>query len=118
MSTHRLWWSPYLDNDEAKLRESSATRGKVSTAASKATGAPSYSSDPYPYANIHDYIHQIFDAFGPNRTFWGTDITRMPCPWRQCISLFTEELPWLSESDKELVMGRAVCEWLDWKLPS
>ena len=32
-----LRWSPYLDNDEAKLRESSATRGKVSTAASKAT---------------------------------------------------------------------------------
>ena len=84
----------------------------------KATGAPGYSSDPYPYTNIHDYIHQIFDAFGPNRTFWGTDITRMPCPWRQCISLFTEELPWLSESDKELVMGRAVCEWLDWKLPA
>ena len=46
------------------------------------------------------------------------DITRMPCPWRQCISLFTEELPWLSESDKELIMGRAVCEWLGWKLPA
>lgn len=84
----------------------------------KATGAPSYTSEPYPYTNIHDNIHRIFDAFGPNRTFWGTDITRMPCPWRQCISLFTEELPWLSECDKELVMGRAVCEWLDWKLPA
>ena len=83
----------------------------------KATGAPSYSSAPYPYENIHDHIHQIFDSFGPNRNFWGTDITRMPCPWRQCISLFTEELPWLSENDKQLVMGRAVCEWLDWKLP-
>ena len=31
-----LRWTRYLDNDEAKLRESSATRGKVSTAASKA----------------------------------------------------------------------------------
>ena len=91
---------------------------KYPNVAVKATGAPSYSSDSYPYNDIHDYIHQIFDAFGPNRTFWGTDITRMPCPWRQCISLFTEELPWLSESDKELVMGRAVCEWLDWKLPA
>jgi hypothetical protein len=27
--------------------------------------------------------------------FWGTDITRMPCSWRQCVTLFTEELPWL-----------------------
>ena len=91
---------------------------KYPNVAVKATGAPSYSSEPYPHNDIHDYIHQIFDAFGPNRTFWGTDITRMPCPWHQCISLFTEDLPWLSESDKELVMGRAVCEWLDWKLPA
>ena len=50
--------------------------------------------------------------------FWGTDITRMPCSWRQCVTMFTEELPWLKGRDKELVMGRAVCAWLDWKLPS
>jgi hypothetical protein len=30
--------------------------------------------------------------------------------------MFTEEPPWLSAADKELVMGRAVCDWLDWKL--
>ena len=83
----------------------------------KATGAPSYSSAPYPYRNIHDHLRRIHDAFGPERMFWGTDITRMPCPWRQCVSLFTEELPWLGGRDLELVMGRAVCDWLDWPLP-
>jgi hypothetical protein len=41
----------------------------------------------------------------------------MPCPWRQCVTLFTEELPWLAGRDLELVMGRAVCDWLDWSLP-
>jgi predicted TIM-barrel fold metal-dependent hydrolase len=84
----------------------------------KATGAPSYSSQPYPYRNIHDALRQIYDAFGPERMFWGTDITRMPCSWRQCVTMFTEELPWLSGPDRELVMGRAVCQWLDWKLPA
>jgi predicted TIM-barrel fold metal-dependent hydrolase len=83
----------------------------------KASGAPSYSSQPYPYRNIHPYIRQIYDAFGPERMFWGTDITRMPCSWRQCVTMFTEELPWLSGHDQELVMGRAFCNWLDWKLP-
>lgn len=83
----------------------------------KATGAPSYSSEPYPYRNIHRYLRQIFDAFGPQRMFWGTDITRMPCPWRQCVRMFTEELPWLKGRDLELVMGRAVCDWIGWKLP-
>jgi predicted TIM-barrel fold metal-dependent hydrolase len=91
---------------------------KYPNVAVKATGAPSYSSAPYPYRNIHDYLHQIYDAFGPERMFWGTDITRMPCSWRQCITLFTEQLPWLPESDKELIMGRALCSWLDWKLPA
>jgi hypothetical protein len=35
----------------------------------------------------------LYDAFGPARWSWGTDITRMPCPWRQCVTMFTEELP-------------------------
>ena len=82
----------------------------------KATGAPSYSSDAYPYRNIHQYLRRIFDAFGPERMFWGTDITRMPCSMRQCVTMFTEELPWLNGSDLELVMGRALCDWIGWKL--
>jgi len=47
----------------------------------------------------------------------GTDITRMPCSYRQCVTMFTEELPWLKGRDQELVMGRAVCDWIGWKLP-
>ena len=90
---------------------------KFPNVAIKATGAPSYSSEPYPYRNIHEHLRRIYDAFGPARMFWGTDITRMPCSWRQCVTMFTEELPWLSGRDKELVMGRAVCDWLGWNLP-
>ena len=80
----------------------------------KASGAPSYSSQSYPYQNIHDHIHKIYDAFGPDRMFWGTDITRMPCSWKECVTLFTEELSWLTDSDKELIMGRALCKWIGW----
>jgi len=32
--------------------------------------------------------------------------------------MFTEEMPWLSEKDKGLIMGRAVCDWLGWKDPA
>jgi hypothetical protein len=32
--------------------------------------------------------------------------------------MFTEELPWLSERDKKLVMGQAVCAWWGWTPPS
>jgi hypothetical protein len=58
--------------------------------------------------------HRLYNAFGPTRFFWGRT-SRMTCPWRQCVTLFTEELPWLKGRDLELVMGRAVCHWLGWK---
>jgi len=58
----------------------------------------------------------VFDPFGSRRMFWGTDITRMTCSWRQCITLFTEELPWLTRQDLELVMGRAFCDWIGWDM--
>jgi L-fuconolactonase len=85
--------------------------------AAKASALPAYSSEPYPYRRLHPYIRQVFDAFGPKRLFWGTDLTRLPCTYRQAITLFTEELPWLTPADQEWVMGRALCEWLNWPLP-
>jgi predicted TIM-barrel fold metal-dependent hydrolase len=83
----------------------------------KLSGAPSYSSAPYPYRNIHGHLRSIISAFGANRCFWGTDITRMPCSYRECVTMFTEEMPWLSGRDLELVMGGAFVEWLGWKRP-
>ena len=84
----------------------------------KASALPCCSTEPYPYRGLHKHLRQVVDAFGPRRVFWGTDWTRLPCTWRQAITLFTEELPWLSAADRDWIMGRAVCEWLGWPLPS
>jgi hypothetical protein len=46
--------------------------------------------------------------------FWGTDWTRLPCSYRQAVTMFTEELPWLEGADLEGVMGRGVSRWLGW----
>ena len=89
---------------------------KLPNVAIKATGAPGYSTHAYPFRNLHEGLRRIFDAYGPSRFFWGTDITRMPCSYRQCVTMFTEELPWLKGRDLELVTGRAVCDWIGWKL--
>lgn len=80
----------------------------------KVTGAPGYSAEAYPYPKMIGYLRQIYDAFGPARMFWGTDISKMPCSWKQCATMFTEEMPWLSESDKRLIMGDALCAWWGW----
>lgn len=85
-------------------------------AAVKASCLPFYSTEAYPYRGLHAYMRRAFDAFGPRRFFWGTDLSRMPGSYRQAVTLFTEELPWLSGTDLEWVMGRAVCEWMDWEV--
>jgi len=89
---------------------------KFPNVAVKATGQPGYAEDAYPFRSCHRHLHRCFDAFGPERMFWGTDITRMPCSWRQCVTVFTEELPWLQGRDLDLVMGEAVCNWVGWRL--
>jgi predicted TIM-barrel fold metal-dependent hydrolase len=81
----------------------------------KATAAPGYATDGYPFRSVHDSLHSVFQAFGARRMFWGTDITRMPCSWRACIDLFTQELPWLAGEDLEQVMGRGICNWIGWR---
>ncbi|MBT6273768.1 MAG: amidohydrolase family protein [Chromatiales bacterium] len=81
----------------------------------KATGAPGYSSEAYPFPAMHTYLRQIYDAFGPERMFWGTDISKMPCSWRECATLFTKELGFLSEADLQLVMGESICAWWGWQ---
>lgn len=91
---------------------------KLPNVAVKLSGAPSTSSEAYPYKNIHGYMRQIIEAFGPERCFWGTDITRMPISYRQCATMFTEEMPWLKGRDLELVMGAAFVQWLGWKRPA
>ena len=91
---------------------------KLPNVAVKLSGAPSTSSQAYPYTNVHSYLKRIIDAFGPQRCFWGTDITRMPISYRQCVTLFTEEMPWLKGRDLELVMGAAIVDWLGWKRPA
>ena len=85
--------------------------------AAKISALPCFSTDKYPYRSLHPYIRKSFDAFGPQRLFWGTDLSRSPIPYRQQVTLFTEELPWLRGGDLDGVMGRGVCEWLGWKIP-
>jgi L-fuconolactonase len=90
---------------------------KYPNVAVKASGMPSLSQEKYPFRDLHEPIKRLVDAFGPRRTFWGTDLTRMPCTYYECIHLFTDNLPWLKGEDLEWVMGRGVCEWLGWPLP-
>jgi predicted TIM-barrel fold metal-dependent hydrolase len=87
----------------------------------KVSSVPLYSSEPYPYRNLHEPLRRLIDAFGPQRSFWGTDITRIwsrlsyRLSYRQCVTLFTEQLDFLSDDDLEWVMGRGIMQCLQWR---
>ena len=83
--------------------------------AAKVSALPCYSTEGYPYRSLHPYIRKVYDAYGPQRMFWGTDLSRSPISYRQNVTMFTEEIPWLTVLDKEWIMGRGLCEWLGWK---
>ena len=82
----------------------------------KASGMPAYTTDVYPYRRVHAYLRSTYDAFGARRMFWGSDLTKLPCSYQQAVTMFTEEIPWLVGDDLRWVTGRALCEWLGWKV--
>jgi predicted TIM-barrel fold metal-dependent hydrolase len=82
----------------------------------KASALPNYIADAYPFRKIQVHVRRAYDAFGPKRTFWGSDLSRSPVPYREHIDMWLKDAPWLQEADKEWVMGRGLCEWLGWKM--
>jgi predicted TIM-barrel fold metal-dependent hydrolase len=82
----------------------------------KLSGASNYSREPYPHSDINPHIRRVFDAFGARRCYWGTDLTNglHKATYRQRITHFKDVLDFLSEDDKDLVMGRAIMERLNW----
>ena len=82
----------------------------------KMSNLPNASLEPYPYRDLTPHLQRVFDAYGPQRCHWGTDVTNglARANWRQRLTHFTEELPFLSESDKDWVLGRSIRERLKW----
>ncbi len=83
----------------------------------KVSCLPHFTADAYPFRALHPWIKRVYDAFGPQRMFWGTDLSRSVCSYRQNIEMFTQEMPWLSGEDIAWIMGRGLCTWSGWKLP-
>ena len=90
---------------------------RLKNVAVKVSALPCYVEEPYPFPTLHPLIRRVVDAFGPQRCFWGTDLSHLTSTYRQCLTLFTEELKFLSDNDKEWILGRGIAEWLPWPLP-
>ncbi|MBC2666705.1 amidohydrolase family protein [Novosphingobium flavum] len=78
-----------------------------------------FSREVWPWRDLDDTIKRLFDVYGPERCYWGTDVTasiaRSEATYRQRVTHFTEELGFFSESDLDWIMGRAILKRLDWQ---
>ena len=84
----------------------------------KVSALPCYSTQAYPFRNLHQPLRRVIEGFGVKRSFWGSDYSRLPrnCSYAQAVTMFTEELDFLSAADLEWVMGRAALECLNWRV--
>jgi L-fuconolactonase len=81
----------------------------------KATCLPSYVTEAYPFPTLKSVLRCILDAYGPERVFWGSDLTRLSCGYAQLIEFFLESLAARPQRDIDLVMGNAAAEWYGWR---
>lgn len=80
----------------------------------KVSSAPCFSNEPYPFADIYPYMRRIYDAFGPQRLMWGADFSRLTSTYSECLEHFRSGLDFLSDKDKEWILGRTLAEALGW----
>jgi predicted TIM-barrel fold metal-dependent hydrolase len=100
----------------AQAIDQTVALAKFANVSVKLSAAPAYSFEPYPYRDMAPHIRRCFDAFGPRRCFWGTDMTNSftKATYRQRVTHFTEGLDFLSEDEKDWIMGRAILARLGW----
>lgn len=86
--------------------------------AAKASALPDSVDDAYPFRSVHGAVRAVVDAFGHKRVFWGSDLTRLKIPYRECVDLFAREMPFLTGEAREWILGRGVMEWIGWRTRS
>jgi predicted TIM-barrel fold metal-dependent hydrolase len=100
--------------DVVRAFESARILAPLPNVAVKASALPNFTNDGYPFRSLHEPIYSLVGDFGAERVFWGSDLTRLACPYDEAISLFTQELDRLTDAEREQIMGLGISAWLDW----
>jgi L-fuconolactonase len=80
----------------------------------KMTSVPDSSAEAYPFADLAEGIRRIYDTFGPRRMLWGSDLSGLSSTYAECLDQFRHGLPFLSETDKDWILGKAAARVLNW----
>ncbi len=85
-----------------------------SNVAVKVSALPCYVDEGYPFPSLRQPVRQVIDAFGADRVLWGSDLSRLNCPYQDWVRFFTDQPDLWSPEEVDLVLGGAASEWLSW----
>ncbi|UGQ11112.1 amidohydrolase family protein [Yinghuangia sp. ASG 101] len=84
----------------------------------KASALPCFldpAAEARPYPSITEAVYRMVEAFGAERVFFGSDLSRLPVPYADLVDVFVHHLPGLSDAERALVCGRGLAGWLGWR---
>lgn len=108
--------APYIDEVVQLAR--------LPNVAVKVSSLPHYSAAPWPHADVFDHVRRVVTSFGPNRAFWGSDITwgaegeDLARLYDEAVTMMGEALAPFGDDGAALVMGRGIVDWLGWPASS
>lgn len=73
----------------------------------KLSGQYAFSQEPYPYRDLAAWHETLYRSFGADRLVWASDfpwITKLP-GYGAMLKLVDELLPWLSQQEREAILG-------------
>jgi len=78
----------------------------------KASGLPTHSELPFPFPDLSSPLRALLGVFGPERVFWGSDLTRLRCSYSEAVDMMPGLIP--DDRIRRLVMGEALSDWIGW----
>jgi L-fuconolactonase len=81
----------------------------------KASALPFFTDSVFPFPDLKPIVASVVEAFGAERVFWGSDLSRLPCSYSELVRFFTAELDFLSTRERQLLLGDGISEWLGWE---
>jgi L-fuconolactonase len=80
----------------------------------KASALPCSVSESFPFPTIARAMSDVLAWFGPSRVFWGSDLTRLPCSYRDVVRFFVDEVAYRDPGERDLVLGQGLLRWIGW----
>ncbi len=86
----------------------------------KVSSLPRFSSQPYPYPDVHPMIQRVHAAFGARRLMWGADQSQIfangLCGYREHVDIMrVDAARYLSADDLDRILHRTASEVFRWE---